>query len=147
LKNILLSNINPKSKQNMKKFLLPSIVGILGPVTAFAQQRLDVPIPEDGYAYASIFAGSFSLMLSIVIGIIANFIVFRAAKKLGGGLFGSVLNYIGIGMTLVILGTIATIVDPWYTGFFNIVSTVCFALGYIFTVIGANKLLKGIMTN
>jgi hypothetical protein len=108
--------------------------------------NFNVQIPDDGFAYASVFAGSFSLLLSIIIGIIATFIVFRAAKKLGGGLFGSVLNYIGIGMSLIVLGTIATIVDPWYTGLgFNIVSTVCFAIGYIFTVIGANKLLKGIM--
>jgi len=108
--------------------------------------NLSAQIPDDGFAYASVFAGSFSLLLSIIIGIIAIFIVFRSAKKLGGGLFGSVLNYIGIGITLIVLGTIATVVDPWYTGLgFNIVSTVCFAMGYIFTVIGANKLLKGIM--
>lgn len=97
-------------------------------------------------AYASTFIGNFSLLLSIVIGIIATFLVFRAAKKLGGGLFESVLNYIGVGMFLVALGTITTIVDSWSTSFwFNIVSTVCFSTGYIFMVIGANKLLKGIM--
>lgn len=131
----------------MKKFLLLSIVGVILPITVLAQ-KWNTPIPDDGFAYASVFAGSFSLLLSIVIGIIATFIVFRAARKLGGGLFGSVLNYIGIGMSFIVLGTIATVVDPWYTGFgFNIVSTVCFAMGYIFTVIGANKLLRGIMSN
>lgn len=110
--------------------------------------NFNIQIPDDGYAYASAFTGNFSLLLSIIIGIIATFIVFRAAKKLGGGLFGSVLNYVGIGLSLIVLGTIATVVDPWYTGLgFNVVSTVCFALGYIFTVIGANKLLKGIMSN
>ncbi|MFH0804399.1 MAG: hypothetical protein V1896_02260 [Candidatus Zambryskibacteria bacterium] len=110
--------------------------------------NFNVQIPDDGFAYASVFAGNFSLLLSIIIGVIATFIVFRAAKKLGGGLFGSVLNYIGIGMTLIVLGTIATVVDPWFVGFdFNIVSTVCFAMGYIFSVVGANKLLKGIMNN
>ena len=103
-------------------------------------------VSNDGFAYASVFAGSFSLLLSIVIGLIAIFIVFRAARKLGGGLFGSVLNYIGIGISLIVLGTITTVVDPWNTGLgFNIASTACFAMGYIFTVIGANKLLKGIM--
>jgi len=130
----------------MKKFfLLLSVVGIIGPVTVLAQ-NLNMQIPDDGFAYASAFTGNFSLFLSIVIGIIATFIVFRSARKLGGGLFGSVLNYIGIGVSLIVLATIATVVDPWYTGFgFNIVSTVFFAMGYIFTVIGANKLLKGIM--
>jgi hypothetical protein len=103
-------------------------------------------IPDDSYAYASVFAGNFSLLLSILIGIIATSLVFRAAKKLGGGLFGLVLKYIGIGMLLVVLGTISTVVDQWFVSFwFSILSITLFALGYIFIVIGANKLLKGIM--
>jgi hypothetical protein len=131
----------------MKKFLSLIIVGVgaILPAVALAQEW-DVPQSDDGYAYASIFAGNFSLLLSIVIGIIATVIVFRAAKKMGGGLFGSVLNYIGIGMFFIVLGTVATVVDPWFVSLWtNIISTVCFAVGYIFTVIGANKLLKGIM--
>jgi hypothetical protein len=130
----------------MKKLLLISVMVAVLPVAAFAQNWNAQQIPDDSFAYASLFAGSFSLLLSIVIGIIATFVVFRAAKKLGGGLFGSVLNYISIGMSLIVLGTITTVINPWNTGFnFNIVSTVFFAMGYIFTVIGANKLLKGIM--
>lgn len=122
-----------------------SVLASLGPVTTLAQSW-DTQIPDDGYAYASAFTGGLSLLLSIVIGVIAVFIVFRAARKLGGGLFGSVLNYIGIAITLIVIGTIATILNPWYTGFnFNVVSTVFFALGYIFTVVGANKLFRGIM--
>lgn len=129
----------------MKKILSLSFIANLLPITALAQ-NFDSQIPDDGFAYASVFAGNFSLLLSIIIGMIATFIVFRSARKLGGGLFGSVLNYIAIALSFIVLGTIATVIDPWYVGFdFNIVSTVCFALGYIFTVIGATKLLKGIM--
>ncbi len=132
----------------MKKFLLLLVViGITQPLGVFAQ-TLNGSISNDGFAYASVFTGNFSLLLSIVIGIIATFFVFRAAKILGGGLFGSVLNYIGVGMFLVVLGTIATIANSWFIDFwFNIASTVFFAIGYIFMVIGANKLLKGIMDN
>jgi len=132
----------------MKKLLSLITFGITAaaPVVSFAQEW-NLPQSDDGYAYASIFAGNFSLLLSIVIGIIANAIVFRAAKKMGGGLFGSVLNYIGVGMTLIVVGTIATVMGPLFTSFwFNVASTVCFATGYIFTVLGANKLLKGIMS-
>lgn len=122
-----------------------SVAVICWPIAASAQSW-SAPLPGDGVAYASIFAGNFSLLLSIVIGIIAVFIIFRAARKLGGGLFGSVLNYIGIGVSLIVLGTLATIADPWFAGSgFNVASTACFALGYIFSVVGANKLLKGIM--
>lgn len=108
--------------------------------------NFNAQISNDGFAYASVFAGDFSLLLSVVIGIIATFLVFRAAKKLGGGLFGSVLNYIGAGMLFIVLGTISSVVNSRFTGlWFNIASIVFFATGYIFMVIGANKLLKGIM--
>ncbi len=129
----------------MKKFFLLTILGTILPSIASAQQ-IGESISNDGVAYASVFAGNFSLLLSVVIGIIATFFVFRVAKKLGGGLFGSILNYIGIGMFLVVLGTITTIVDKWVVDFWpNVSSTVFFATGYIFMVIGANKLFKGIM--
>jgi hypothetical protein len=49
-------------------------------------------------------------------------------------------------MLLIVLGTISTVIDPWLSDlWFNVTSTVFFAIGYIFMVIGANKLLKGIM--
>jgi hypothetical protein len=112
---------------------------------------MDSSIFNDQYAYASVFAGNFSLLLSIVIGAIATYLVFRAAKKLGGGLFGLVLNYIGIGMLLIVMGSISTVSNPWLVSFWpnviGVMGTVFFATGYIFMVIGANKLFKGIMSN
>jgi hypothetical protein len=109
-------------------------------------QSLNASISSDGVAYASIFAGNFSLLLSILIGIVATVIVFRAAKKMGGGLFGFVLNYIGMGMGLVVLGSLVSVLNPWIPSLWlNIANTVFFAIGYIFMVIGANKLLKGII--
>jgi len=129
----------------MKKILLLNILWMFSPIGVSAKD-LDASITNDGFAYASLFAGNFSLLLSIVIGMIATFIVFRVARKMGGGLFGLILNYIGVGMILIVCGTIATIIDQWFVGFwFSIVSIACFAIGYIFMVIGANKLLKGIM--
>ncbi len=131
----------------MNKFRV-SILGLLGlmiPLQLFAQER-DTLISSDGVAYASIFAGDLSLLLSIVIGIIATSFVLRAAKKMGGGLFGSVLNYIAVGMVLVVLGSVSIFIGNWLSGvWFNVINTICFATGYIFMVIGANKLLRGIM--
>lgn len=129
----------------MRKFLFLNLVAFFSPATVLAQSR-DVPLASDSVAYASVFAGDFSLLLSIVIGVIATFLVLRAAKKLGGGLFGIVLNYIGIGMLFVVLGTLFAVADQWFGGFWpNIISTALFALGYIFMVLGANRLLKGII--
>lgn len=128
----------------MKKFLILSASIALLPLSVLAQRWETVPNDEIGYASA--FAGNFSLLLSIVIGVIATFLVLRSARKLGGGLFGQVLNYVCAGMLLIVAGTAATAASPWFSDLWiNLTSTAFFALGYIFMVIGANKLLKGIM--
>lgn len=131
----------------MKKFLLASITLSVIPVVSSAQ-NWDTPVAIDNYAYASVFTGNLSMLLSIVIGIIATFLVLRAARKMGGGLFGTVLNYIGYGMSLVVVGTISVTLDPWISDIWlRLIHTTFFALGYILMVVGANKLLKGIMSN
>lgn len=130
---------------NKYKVFILGLPILIMPLTLLAQVR-DATISNDSVAYASMFAGDLSLLLSIVIGIFATSFVFRAAKKMGGGLFGSVLNYIAVGMILVVLGTVSMFVENWFTDvWFNVVNTVFFATGYIFMVIGANKLLKGII--
>jgi hypothetical protein len=130
----------------MKKLLVYA-TGLLTPIAGFASEW-DVPIVNDPVAYASVFSGDFSFLLSIVIGIIATFFVFRAALKMGGGLFGSVLKFIGTGMIFIVIGTISVIAASWISDiWFRVVHTVFFALGYIFMVVGANKLLKGLINS
>jgi len=108
----------------------------------------NIPSVEDGLVYGSVFAGNLAFLLSIVIGLFATYFVFRAAHKMGGGLFGKVLNYVGVGMTLVILGTISVTLDPVISLIWaRLLHTIFFALGFIFLVIGAEKLLKGITQN
>ena len=129
----------------LKIFILNASAFLLLPISLFAQKR-DISVTNDEVAYASIFAGDFSILLSILIGSIAMILVLRAARKMGGGLFGSVLNYIGTGMIFVVLGTIFWVLDNWSFGIWSsVINTVCFATGYIFMVLGANKLLKGII--
>ncbi len=104
-------------------------------------------LSEDSIAYASVFVGNFSILLSIVIGAIATGYVFIAARKMGGGLFGQVLYYIGIGMVFVVLGTVSIVLAPWIpASMLRMIHTISFSLGYIFMVLGANKLLRGIMS-
>lgn len=131
---------------NMKKIAYLALgLGALVPLATWAQER-NLVVPSDGVAYASVFAGDLSLLLSVVIGLFATYFVFRAAKRMGGGLFGSVLNYISLGMIFIVVGTIVMFFDNWFSGvWFNVVNTFCFAFGYIFMVIGAEKLLKGII--
>lgn len=109
------------------------------------QQFLN-PSIDDNISYASVFIGNFSVLLSILIGIVASILVLRAAKRMGGGLFGSVLNYIGSGMVLIVFATISVVGGGSFLGVWSdLASTVFFVTGYIFMVLGANKLFKGIM--
>lgn len=129
---------------NIKKIVTLVMITLVPNV--LIAQEWDATLSNDQFAFASLFAGNFSLLLSAVIGIIATSLVFRAGKKMGGGLFGSVLNYIGVGMICMIIGTLSFVFDIWIGGIWlNIINTVFFAFGYIFIVIGGNKLLKGII--
>lgn len=131
----------------MKKILALLTVLFLIPYKVFGAENWDVPVANDNIAYASVFTGNLSMLLSIVIGIIATYLVLRAASKMGGGLFGSVLKYIGYGMSLVIFGTISVWLEPWISDIWlRLIHTTFFALGYILMVVGANKLLNGIMS-
>jgi ABC-type spermidine/putrescine transport system permease subunit II len=110
-------------------------------------QFTSAPTQVDPIAYYSSFVGSFSSWLGIAIGIIASILVLRSAHKMGGGLFGTVLNLIGSGMVMVVLGTLSLYVSSWFpAGYATLTQTVLFSLGYILMVLGANKMLKGIMS-
>jgi len=115
---------------------------------------LSLPLIEDNIVYASLFSGQFAFLLSIIIGLIATQFAFRAAKRMGGGLFGVVLNYMAIGMLLIVIGTITILINPYVATIIpdplvvelwtSLAHTSFFSLGFIFLVLGAEKLLKGI---
>lgn len=143
-KNILQLKLISNNMKNINKILFAGL-SFLSPLLIYAEKR-DVVVSGDEIAYFSVFAGDFSLLLSTVIGIVATFFVFRAAGKMGGGLFGSILNYIAGGMVFVVLGAVSMFIDDWFPGlWFGVINTALFATGYILMVIGANKLLKGII--
>lgn len=101
----------------------------------------------DTIAFASNFVSILSLSLAIIIGIVASALVFRAAHKMGGGLFGSVLNFMGVGMIIVVVGTLSVFLSNWLpVAWITLTHTVLFSTGFICMVIGANKLYKGIMS-
>ncbi len=101
----------------------------------------------DTIAFASNFVNNLSLWLAIVIGFVASVLVLKAAHKMGGGLFGSVLNFMGVGMIMVVVGTLSVVFSTWLPkAWLTLIHSVLFSAGYICMVIGANKLFKGIMS-
>ena len=130
----------------MKKLL--TILSLTVSPSIASATALQISAADDGIVFASMFTGDFSLLLSILIGIIATTLVFRAAKKMGGGLFGLVLKYIGFGMLFIVMGSLTIFLNPWVEELWlRVFNTIFFAFGYIFMVIGANKLLKGLMNS
>lgn len=130
----------------MKKIITISILSLFPSLASAAP--LQISAADDGIVFASMFTGDFSLLLSIVIGIIATVLVFRSAKKMGGGLFGHILNYIGFGMMFIVMGSMTVFLSPWVEELWlRVFNTLFFAFGYIFMVMGANKLLKGLMNS
>lgn len=100
----------------------------------------------DPIAYYLVYVRSFSFLIALVIGFIASVLVIKSAKKMGGGLFGSVLNLIGLGMLAVVLGTVSVGIAEWFPAHWaSLTHTVLFSSGYILMVLGANKLIRGIM--
>ena len=101
----------------------------------------------DSITFASNFVSGLSLWLAIVIGLVASILVLRAAHKMGGGLFGSVLNFMGIGMIIVVVGTLSVALSAWLPGaWLSLIHTTLFSIGFICMVLGAHKLFKGIMS-
>ncbi|MEK7642385.1 MAG: hypothetical protein AAB392_01180 [Patescibacteria group bacterium] len=109
---------------------------------------INTTITGDQITYASAFTSNLSFLLAVVIGIVATYFVFRAASKMGGGLFGLVLNYVGTGMIFIVIGAVSVALRAYFEPIWlELGYIVFFSLGFVFLVIGAEKLLKGITAN
>lgn len=98
----------------------------------------------DGLVYLNTFINNFSFLLSIVVGLIATYFVFKMALKMRGGLFGEVLKYIGFGMSFIIIGSLVMVFEIMFSLMWRqFIYTLFFALGFVMVAIGSNKLVKG----
>ena len=88
---------------------------------------------------------AYVLISAVIIAIVATIVVFRNARKMKGGVFGSVLNFFGIGMVAILLGFISDSelsflpVDD-----VNVVGNILFIVGYILMAVAAVKMSKAI---
>lgn len=85
-----------------------------------------------------------SLWSLLIIAFATSAMVWNGGRKMQGGVFGSVLNYFSIGMTLVFLGFATEI--PLLQGIdqlsLKMVHNSLYIIGYVMMGIAANKLLK-----
>ncbi len=89
------------------------------------------------------FANSFSVSIAVLVGALANILVFVNAKKIGGGALAKVYKYFGVGM----LFNLAGFATSSYSAYLPSILTnfrahdIFFILGYTAMAVGAKKIL------
>lgn len=113
-------------------------VSIFTPSVLFAQTQVTID-----YAGPISILMSYSLVSAIALGVVTSIIVLINGRRMKGGVFGGVLTLLGIGMFIVLAGTISflfpSIVPNSMQGVFpNMLNT----FGYVIMAIAASRLLK-----
>jgi hypothetical protein len=89
---------------------------------------------------------SLSLWSTIIIAFVTSAMVWIGGRTMRGGVFGRVLVYFSVGMTLIFLGFVTEV--PWVASisplYVNLAHSSLYILGYISMGIAANKLLRTI---
>lgn len=114
------------------------LTGILFPGILFAQSQ----IPID-YAGPISILTFYSLISAVALGVVTSIIVLINGRRMKGGILGGALTSLGIGMFIVLAGTITYLFPSLVPGgmqgvFPNILNTV----GYVVMAIAASRLLK-----
>lgn len=85
-----------------------------------------------------------SLWSTLLVAFATSSMVWIGGRKMHGGVFGSVLNFFSIGMTLIFLGFATEV--PWFQTFdhlyLKMVHDSLYIIGYVLMGIAASKLLK-----
>ena len=87
---------------------------------------------------------SLSLWSTIIVAFTTSMMVWVGGRKMHGGVFGTVLTYFSIGMTLIFLGFATEV--PWAEKIFShlyltLIHGTLYIIGYILMGIAASKLL------
>lgn len=121
----------------MKHLALISLVFL--PAIAFASVA-DTLLELDNQG---IFA-SISLWSMLIVAFATSLMVWVGGRKMHGGVFGNVLTYFSIGMSLVFVGIVTEM--PWFSNisplYTKLVHDSLFIVGYILMGVAASKLLK-----
>lgn len=85
-----------------------------------------------------------SLWSTLIVAFATSMMVWVGGRQMHGGVFGSVLTFFSVGMTLIFLG-VATEV-PWFSAidglYLKMIHDSLYIIGYVLMGLAANKLLK-----
>ena len=122
----------------MKHFAIISI--FLFPAIAFAGTvETLIEIEDSSKLFEMI-----SLWSTLIVAFVTSMMVWVGGRQMHGGVFGSVLTFFSIGMTLIFLG-VATEV-PWFKNidslYLKMIHDSLYIIGYVMMGLAASKLLK-----
>lgn len=124
----------------MKYFALLSLV--LLPTVVFADVTETLLVLEDSGLFSSI-----SLWSTLIVAFATSMMVWIGGRHMRGGVFGNVLTYFSIGMTLIFIGAATEIplLQSNVPGIYlKLVHDSLYIIGYVFMGIAASRLLKAI---
>lgn len=115
------------------------LTALLLPGVAFAGSHSDVSY----YSGPILILTFYSVVSAVTLGIITSVIVIINGRRMKGGVFGSALKYLGIGMFIVLMGTVVSfspaLVPQYLQG---TLPSILNTIGYVIMAIAANNILK-----
>lgn len=131
--------------KHLGKFLIGSLV--LLPVIVSAQEAsLDGTLVKLAlFEDQSKMFEMLSLWSTLIIAFVTSAMVWIGGRRMHGGVFGSVLTYFSLGMTLVFFGFATEV--PWFHSmidelYLKLIHDSLYIIGYILMGVAANKLLR-----
>jgi len=86
---------------------------------------------------------TYTLLSAITVGIITSAVVLINARRMKGGVFGSAMNYFGIGMLIVLAGFSVTFLQlPLSDYFAQTINDILYITGYVTMAIAASKIFN-----
>jgi hypothetical protein len=126
--------------KKLARLIIPvSLFAVANSCAAFTPEEVDaISNPLQMYVFASV----------VIIAVVTNVVVFNAARRMKGGVFGTALNYFGIGMATVLVGFVVNNIFSTTTQqVVQILTNALFIVGYIAMAFAATKLSNAIKGN
>jgi len=85
----------------------------------------------------------YSMISAVALGIVTSIIVIVNGRRMKGGVFGGALKYLGVGMLIVLTGTIVSFSPSFIPVYMQgVAPSVLNTVGYIIMAIAATKILS-----
>lgn len=114
------------------------LISLFLPSLLFAESNVSADYSDPAFILTF-----YSVTSAVALGIVTSIIVIINGRRMKGGIFGSALVFLGIGMLIVLAGTVTSLpfsFVPQYTQ--GVLSSILSTIGYVTMAIAASRILK-----